>query len=75
MDVNEIETEALKITIKMIEMCIKKSNNKSISELIDELISDNMKNNKTEILTYIPRKLAEFGYDIVETDPLILEEY
>ena len=76
MNVNEIETIAEKITIKMIDMYNKNLvNNKSIMDIFNELLSDNMSDKSMEILSYIPSILAKKGYDIINTDPLVLKEY
>ena len=74
MDVNKIETEAERITIKLIEIC-SKNNSKSIIELFNELIDDNMKPKDMEVLSLIPNILARKGYDIINTNPLELKEY
>ena len=74
MNVNKIETEAERITIKLIEIC-SKNNSKSIIELFNELIDDNMKPKDMEVLSLIPNILARKGYDIINTNPLELKEY
>ena len=74
MNVNKIETEAERITIKLIEIC-SKSNTKSILDLFNELISDDMKSNDMEVLSHIPSILARKGYDIINTNPLEIKEY
>ena len=72
----KIEIEAEKITTKLIEICNKnKQNNKSIIELFEMLLSPDMKDKNIEVLSLIPRKLAEKGYDIIETSPLRIKEY
>ena len=74
MDVNKIETEAERITIKLIEIC-SKNNSKSILDLFNELIDKKMKDRDIEILSLIPNILARKGYDIINTNPLELKEY
>ena len=72
-DIN-LDKEAEEIIIKIIEKC-NKNNTKSIIDLIDELINKDIKHKEIEILSLIPRKLAEKGYDIVDTNPLKIKEY
>lgn len=72
----KIKDLATKICSKMIDICKNnKVNNRNLLEIYDSLIEKEYDGYKTEILTYIPLKLAEEGYEIVSSEPFCIKKY
>ena len=64
------------ITNQLISICKKnKTNNKSIIELYNELLKEEYKPYRSDILVYIPEQLSIKGYEIVTSNPLSLKKY
>lgn len=72
----ECEKKAEEICNKLISMCKKKEvNNRNIIEIYNELLEPQYKEHYNEILAYIPTKLAEKGYEIVNASYFALKKY
>lgn len=72
----DVEKRAEEICLKMINLY----NNNKISNigflsLYAELLNEEDKSNYLEILSYLPTKFAEMGYDIVDSDVFEISKY
>lgn len=67
---------ANEISDKLIYLCInKKTKNKSILELYNELLDEKYYEYKINILPYIPDQLARKGYEIIDSENFDIRKY